>query len=86
LTALLEISDIKAGLYAAASLPKGMTSRQAETLTAANGLEKRALDCFTLRRSDPKGPLLGFAAFDEKAIRAGIVQLTAVLERPDKPR
>ena len=62
----LEISNSKAGLYTVAFLTNGMASRQAESMAAANGLETRALDRFTLKRSDPKGLLLGFAAFDEK--------------------
>jgi GntR family transcriptional regulator/MocR family aminotransferase len=86
LTGLLEISDTKAGLYTAAFLQNGMTSRQAESIAAANGLETRALDRFTSKRHDPKGLLLGFAAFDEKAIRAGIVQLAAALSRPNQSR
>ncbi len=71
----LEISNSKAGLYTVAFLRNGMSSRLAESLAAAQGIETRALDRFTLRRSDPKGLLLGFAAFDEKAIRTGVIQL-----------
>ncbi|HEY4046832.1 MAG TPA: PLP-dependent aminotransferase family protein [Acidobacteriaceae bacterium] len=80
LTGLLEISDTRAGLYTAAFLQNGMTSRQAESIAAANGLETRALDRFTLKRRDPKGLLLGFASFDEKTIRAGVVQLARCIE------
>lgn len=81
LTGLLEISGTKAGLYTAAFLKNGMTSRQAELIAAANGLETRALDRFTLRRPDPNALLLGFAAFDEKVLCAGIIQLAAALGR-----
>jgi len=79
LRGLLEVSGARAGLYTAAFLHNGMTSRQAESIAAAHGLETRALDRFTLKRNDPKGLLLGFAAFDEKAIRAGVVRLAAAL-------
>ena len=79
LKGLLEISDIRAGLYTAAFLKNGMTSRNAEAVAAARGIETRALDRFTLRRKDPKGLLLGFAAHDEKAIRKGLLQLAAAL-------
>ena len=82
LSGLLDISDTKAGLYTAAFLENGMTSHEAESIAAANGIETRALDRFTLKRSDPKGLLLGFAAFDEKAIRAGITKLATALSRP----
>ncbi len=79
LQGLLHISDIQAGLYTAALLENGMTSRQAEAAATARGVETRALDRFTLRRKDPKGLLLGFAAHDEKAIRQGLVRLAAAL-------
>jgi GntR family transcriptional regulator/MocR family aminotransferase len=81
LKGLVEISRVKAGLYTAAFLKNGMTSRQAETAAAAHGLETRALDRFIFKRPDPKGLLLGFAAFSEETIRQGLVQLAAALER-----
>jgi len=81
LAGVLDLADTKAGLYTAAFLQNGMTSRQAEAIAAQHGLETRALDRFTLKRPDPKGLLLGFAAFDEKAIRAGVVQLATALSR-----
>jgi len=34
-----------------------------------------------LKRPDPKGVLLGFAAYDEAVIREGLVQLAAALTR-----
>ena len=79
LKGLLRISGVQAGLYTAAFLENGMTSRQAEAAAAARGVETRALDRFTLRRKDPRGLLLGFAAHDEKAIRGGLVRLAAAL-------
>jgi GntR family transcriptional regulator / MocR family aminotransferase len=82
LKGLLEISSVKAGLYTAAFLKNGMTSRQAETVAAAHGIEAIALDRFTLKRPDPKGVLLGFAAFDEATIRKGLIELAAALSRP----
>jgi len=82
MSGLLDLSDTKAGLYVAAFLANGMTSHEAESIAATNGIETRALERFTLQRHDPEGVLLGFAAFDEKAIRAGITQLAAALSRP----
>jgi GntR family transcriptional regulator/MocR family aminotransferase len=58
-----------------------MNSRQAETAAATQGVEVFALDRYTLKRSDPKGLLLGFAAFDETAIRKGLFQLRAALDQ-----
>ncbi len=85
LKGLLEISDVRAGLYTAAYLKNGMTSRQAETAAALQDIEVVALDRYTLNTPDPKGVLLGFAAFDEGAIRAAIIQLAAALDRRQPP-
>jgi GntR family transcriptional regulator/MocR family aminotransferase len=81
LKGLLEISDVRAGLYTAAFLKNGMTSREAEKTAAKHGIEIIALDRYTLKSPDPKGVLLGFAAFDEAAIRAGLIRLAAALRR-----
>jgi GntR family transcriptional regulator/MocR family aminotransferase len=79
LQGLLEIANTRTGLYTAAFLGNGMTSRQAETTAARHGVDTRALDRLTLQRPDPKGLLLGFAAFDEKSIRQGVMHLAAAL-------
>ena len=50
-------------------------------LAANHGIEALGLDRFTLRRRNVEGLLLGFAAFDEREIRRGIVTLTAALEQ-----
>lgn len=78
---LLKIQDTKAGLYTVALLQNEMTSREAESIASESGLETRAIDRFTLKRHDPRGLLLGFAAFEEKVIRAGIIQLATALGR-----
>jgi GntR family transcriptional regulator / MocR family aminotransferase len=82
LRGLLTISDVKAGLYTVGLLESGMSSRRAETAAATRGVEVLGLDRFTLKRPDPKGLLLGFAAFDEAAIRSALVQLAAALSQP----
>ena len=81
LQGLLEISPVKAGLYTTGYLRNDMTSRQAENAAATHGVEALALDRYTLKRPDPKGVLLGFAAFDENTLRAGVIQLAAALNR-----
>src|ERR1044071_3573743 len=81
LTGLLEISNIQAGLYTVGFLKNGMTSREAEQAAAAHGVEAVALDRYTLKRPDPQGVLLGFAAFDEATIRDGLDRLAAALGR-----
>jgi GntR family transcriptional regulator/MocR family aminotransferase len=79
LTGLLDISGPAAGLYTVAHLRNRMSSRQAEAAAAARNIETRALDRFTLRRPDPRGLLLGFAAFDEKAILQALPSLAEAL-------
>jgi GntR family transcriptional regulator/MocR family aminotransferase len=79
LAGLLDLSNVRAGLYTIGYLKNGMTSRQAEKLAAARGVEVLGVDRYTLRRSDPKALLLGFAGFDEKAIRQGLIRLAKAL-------
>ncbi len=81
LDGLLEISKVRAGLYTAGFLKNGMTSREAEKAAATVGVAVLALDRFTLKRPDPKGLLLGFAAFNEATIRVGLVKLADALGR-----
>jgi hypothetical protein len=44
------------------------------------GQSGKSSNRYTFKRSDPKGVLLGFAAFDETLIRKGLLQLAAALE------
>jgi hypothetical protein len=39
-------------------------------------IEVLAVDRYTLRRPDPKALLLGFAGYDEAAIREGVIRLS----------
>ena len=79
LSGLLELSDVRAGLYTIGFLKNGMTSRRAEKLAADQGIEVLAVDRFTLRRPDPKALLIGFAGYDEAAIQQGLLRLAKVL-------
>ncbi len=80
LRGLVRISDVRAGLYTVGFLENGTDSWEAEKKAATHGVEVIALDRYTLERPDPRGVLLGFAAFDETAIRRGLRQLAAALE------
>jgi GntR family transcriptional regulator/MocR family aminotransferase len=82
LDGLLEISNVRAGLYTIGYLKNGMDSRQAEKLAAAQGLEVLAVDRCTLRRLDPKALLLGFGGFDELTIRKALARLARALSSP----
>ncbi len=76
---LLEISDVRAGLYTIGYLKNGMSSRRAEELAEAQGIEVIGVDRCTLKRPDPKALLLGFGGFDEPAIRQGLIRLARAL-------
>ena len=76
---LLEISNVRAGLYTIGYLKNKMTSRQAEILAVAQGIEVLGVDRCTLRRPDPNALLLGFGGFDELAIRQGLIRLAKAL-------
>lgn len=80
LEGVLEISQIQAGLYTTGFLRNGMGSQQAEAAGAAGGVETLGLDRFTLNRPDPRGLVLGFGAFNEGEIRAGVTRLAAALK------
>jgi GntR family transcriptional regulator/MocR family aminotransferase len=81
---LLEISNVRAGLYTIGYLKNGMTSRRAEKRAAAQGIEVLAVDRCTLRRPDPNALLLGFGGFDELAIRQGLHRLAKALSEPHR--
>jgi GntR family transcriptional regulator/MocR family aminotransferase len=76
---LLEISNVRAGLYTIGHLRNGMSSRQAEKLAAAQSVEVLAVDRCTLRRPDPNALLLGFGGFNEPAIEQAIMRLAKAL-------
>jgi len=81
LAGLLDVSPVPAGLNTPGLLRNGMLSRQAEAVAADHGIEALGLDRFTLKRRQVEGLLLGFAAFDEREIRRGIVTLATALEQ-----
>jgi GntR family transcriptional regulator / MocR family aminotransferase len=76
---VLEISNVRAGLYTIGYLKNGMSSRRAEELAAGHGIEVLAVDRCTLKRPDPKALLLGFGGFDEPTIRQGLIRLAKAL-------
>ena len=87
LQGLLRISDVRAGLHTAGFLENGMNSWEAERLAALEGVQVVALDRYTFRQPDPRGVLLGFAAFDERSLIHGMSKLARALEKKtSKPR
>jgi GntR family transcriptional regulator/MocR family aminotransferase len=82
LNGLLEISSVRAGLYTIGYLKNGMSSRQAEKLAVAQGVEVIAVDRCTLELPDPNALLLGFGGFDKLAINKGLHRLAKALSKP----
>jgi GntR family transcriptional regulator/MocR family aminotransferase len=78
---LLEISNVRAGLYTMGYMTNGMTSRQAEKAAAAQGVEALGIDRYTFKRADPKGLVIGFAAYPEPAIQKALIQLAKAFSR-----
>ncbi|HTP24221.1 MAG TPA: hypothetical protein VMK12_01005 [Anaeromyxobacteraceae bacterium] len=56
-----------------------MSSGEAQTRAADRGIETLALDMFALERRDLRGLLLGFAAFDAREIKRGVLTLAEAL-------
>ena len=80
LAGILEIPSIRAGLSTAGILRNGMTSREAEDLAAANGIEVLGFHRFFLGESTVEGLLMGFAGFTEREIQRGVRVLAKALE------
>jgi GntR family transcriptional regulator / MocR family aminotransferase len=80
LAGVLEISSIRAGLSTAGILRDGMTSREAEILATANGIEVLGFHRFFLGENTTEGLLMGFAGFTEREIRRGVRALAKALE------
>jgi len=78
---VLELPQIEAGLNIPAFLRNGMRSQEAADLARRQGLEVWPLDRFTMARDDPRGLILGFAAFNKREIRAGVVKLVRALSK-----
>jgi GntR family transcriptional regulator/MocR family aminotransferase len=79
LEGVLELPPIEAGMNTPAFLRNGMSSRQAADRAAGRNLEVWPLDQFTIARKDPRGMVLGFAAFNEREIRRGVTELARAL-------
>jgi GntR family transcriptional regulator/MocR family aminotransferase len=86
LAGLLDVSPIRAGLSTAGILRNGMTSREAESLAAAHGIEVLGFHRFFLGRSTVEGLLVGFAAFTEHEIRRGVRALAKALDSGARQR
>ncbi|MBS1876208.1 MAG: PLP-dependent aminotransferase family protein [Acidobacteria bacterium] len=79
LEGVLELPEIEAGLNIPARLLNGMSSTEAAESAANHDVEVWPLDRFSLSRRRHPALLLGFAAFDRRAIRRGAAALAQAL-------
>jgi GntR family transcriptional regulator/MocR family aminotransferase len=81
LSGMLQISNVRAGLYTIGFLTNGMSSQQAEKAAALRGIETLGVDRYTFKRPDPNGLVLGFAAYPEPAIEKALIQLARAFSK-----
>lgn len=78
---VLVLPRIEAGLNTPAFLTNGMSSSEAAERARGRGLEAWPLDRYAIARNDLRGLILGFAAFNEREIRGGVVELARALTK-----
>ncbi|HYO83136.1 MAG TPA: PLP-dependent aminotransferase family protein [Bryobacteraceae bacterium] len=76
---ILRLPEIAAGLNTPAYLENGMRSDEAAERAQQAGVDAWPLDAYCLQRRDVHGLMLGFAAFTEREIRAGVLTLARAL-------
>jgi GntR family transcriptional regulator / MocR family aminotransferase len=81
LRGLLEFPERHTGLHLLGWLPPHVNDLELAHRAVAEGVEITPLSSFRARPGGRPGLLLGFAAFDEKQIRAGIERLAPLIER-----
>ncbi len=79
LAGIAELPSIQAGLNTPAYLVNGLSSAEAQARAADRGIETVALDRFALKRRDLHGLVLGFAAFNAREIKQGVLALAEAL-------
>lgn len=81
LAGVLALPEIQAGLNTPAFLlDEKMSSARAASLAQQHSVEVWPLDRFAIARKDLRGLVLGFAAFNEREIRSGVIALARALE------
>jgi GntR family transcriptional regulator/MocR family aminotransferase len=79
LAGALEVHPHEAGLHLVGRLPHGVDDRAAAARAAARGVEAPPVAAYAVGEPRQAGLLLGYAAVDEAAIRAGVDRLAAAL-------
>ena len=79
LSGMLEIAPDAAGLHVVGWLPPRASDRAAAAAARANGVDVTPLSRYSVARLKRGALLLGYAAFDDRAIRAGVQALARAL-------
>ena len=79
LLGLLDLKPAETGMHLVAWLPDGADDREASRRAAAADVEAAALSRHKIKASVPAGLLLGYAAYEEAEIRAGVRRLAQAL-------
>lgn len=78
---LLEIGATAAGMHLAGYLPHGTDDARLAAQCAQHGIITQALSGYSIGAAPRPGFVLGYAAYDETALQAGVRQLAAVVRR-----
>jgi GntR family transcriptional regulator/MocR family aminotransferase len=79
----LEVSPAPAGLHLLGLLPDGVDDRAVSRRARAAGLEVPPLSVYRAGRPGRGGLVMGFAAFEPRAIRDGVRRLAAAWRGDD---
>lgn len=78
---LIEMAPAEAGLHLVGWLPPGVGDRRAAAALNAEGIETLALSPHRIVPTESDALLLGYAAYDRRAIQRGVERMAAVLRR-----
>lgn len=81
LAGLLEVRASDAGLHLVGFLGEGVDDERATRRAAAAGVRAPSLSAHRISEAGPPGLVLGYAAFEEPAIRHGVRRLASALRR-----
>ena len=79
LSGILDLGPAETGMHLVGWLPDGADDREASRRAAASGVEAAALSRHRIEAPVPAGLLLGYAAYEEEEIGAGVRRLAQAL-------
>jgi len=85
LRGLLELQDVEAGLHTIGWLRPGLEAEAVARAAVQEGVDVVPLSRLVLKKPRREALLLGFAAFDDQALRQGVDRLAVALERSIAP-